>query len=223
MNGGELSIGTMKMMIAVAVVACIAGGLVMLRSSFGTLFCMDSICLMLLGGAAIMAAMKYTLGRDPYGYRGLGDASVFLFFGIVAVLGSYFVATHTIGSWFLLLPAAAIGCFSVGVLNVNNIRDMKTDSATRSTVAIRLGEKGARIYQTILIAFGWILMTLYCVFRFQDPGHYLYFLSAPLFIIHIKGIWSREGRALDPMLPLLVTGTLCFALLAGVGFVVFLF
>ena len=111
LNGGELSIGTMKMMIAVAVVACIAGGLVMLRSSFGTLFCMDSICLMLLGGAAIMAAMKYTLGRDPYGYRGLGDASVFLFFGIVAVLGSYFVATHTIGSWFLLLPAAALRRF----------------------------------------------------------------------------------------------------------------
>ena len=223
LNGGELSIGTMKMMIAVAVVACIAGGLVMLRSSFGTLFCMDSICLMLLGGAAIMAAMKYTLGRDPYGYRGLGDASVFLFFGIVAVLGSYFVATHTIGSWFLLLPAAAIGCFSVGVLNVNNIRDMKSDAATRSTVAIRLGEKGARIYQTVLIALGWILMTLYCVFRFQDPWHYLYFLSAPLFILHIKGIWSREGRALDPMLPLLVTGTFCFALLAGTGFVVFLF
>ena len=89
--------------------------------------------------------MRYTLGPSPYGYRGLGDIAVFIFFGLVSVLGGYYVCAHTISSPMLILPSAAIGCFSVGVLNVNNIRDMKTDSANRVTVAIKLGLRGSRI------------------------------------------------------------------------------
>ena len=121
LNGGVLTIGEMKVLIGVFVFLCILFGTAMTLRSFGTLWDLTSILVLLMGAAAIMGAMKYTLGRNPYGYRGLGDVYVSLFFGLVAVLGSYFVASHTL-FWRLLLPGAAVGFFSMGVLNVNNIR-----------------------------------------------------------------------------------------------------
>ena len=122
LNSGVLTIRQMKGLVAGAVVACLVFGGWMIHQSFGTFLGLEPVCLMMLGVAAISAAMKYTLGRNPYGYRGLGDIYVFLFFGIVSVLGAYFVAAHTIPSWILLLPAAGIGFMSVCVLNFNNMR-----------------------------------------------------------------------------------------------------
>ena len=217
LNSGVLTIREMKWLIGLFVVLCIVSGTAMTLLSFGTLWDMTSILVLLMGAAAIMGAMKYTLGRNPYGYRGLGDVYVFLFFGLVAVLGGYFVACHTL-FWRLLLPAAAVGCFSVGVLNVNNIRDMETDAANRVTVAIRLGEKRAKIYQTILIVLGWILMLTYCQLRMFSWWHYLFVITLPLFVLLLRGVWKRTGKALDPMLPLLVISTFLFCLLAGLGF-----
>ena len=222
LNSGVLSIGDMKVLIGIFVALCIISGTAMTLLSFGTLWELTPILVLLLGAGAIMGAMKYTLGRNPYGYRGLGDFYVFVFFGLVAVLGSYFVASHTL-FWRLLLPGAAVGCFSVGVLNVNNIRDMETDAANRVTVAIRLGERKAKIYQTILIVLGWILMLAYCQLRMFSWWHYLFVLTLPLFILHLRGVWKRTGKALDPMLPLLVMSTFLFCVLAGIGFCAHLF
>ncbi|MBO4427703.1 MAG: 1,4-dihydroxy-2-naphthoate octaprenyltransferase [Bacteroidales bacterium] len=223
LNGGELTICGMKGLIAGAVVACCVSGAAMIHLSFGTFLCMESICLLLLGGCAIAAAMRYTLGRNPYGYRGLGDLYVFLFFGIVSVTGSYFVCAHTLLGWKLLLPAAAIGFFSMGVLNVNNIRDMATDAPNRRTVAIRLGVHRARIYQTVLICLGWICMIAYCALRFADWKHWIYFAVLPLFILHLRMVWTRSGRSLDPALPMLVMSTFALAVLASLGFCAYLF
>lgn len=222
LNGGVLSIAEMKRLIGVFVVLCLVFGTAMTLRSFGTLWDMTAILILLLGAAAIMGAMRYTLGRNPYGYRGLGDVYVFLFFGLVAVLGSYFVASHTL-FWRLLLPGAAVGCFSVGVLNVNNIRDMETDAPNRVTVAIRLGERKAKIYQTVLIVLGWLLMLAYCQLRMFSWWHYLFVLTLPLYVLHLRGVWQRSGKALDPMLPLLVVSTFLLCLLAGIGFCVHLF
>ena len=223
LNSGAMTIREMKILIGIFVGLCIVSGLAMIWVSFGTLLSMESICLMLLGAAAILGAMKYTLGRNPYGYRGLGDVFVFIFFGIVSVLGGYFVAAHTVHSWYLLLPASSIGFFSVGVLNVNNIRDMETDAANRITVAIKLGEKRAKIYQTVLIVLGWACMVAYVCLRFFDPWHWLFVITLPLYILHLAGVWKRTGKALDPMLPLLVVSTFLLALLAGMGFIIYLF
>lgn len=223
LNSGEMAINDMKTLIKIAVAVCVIFGLAMTWVSFGTIFEMAPILVLLLGAAAIMGAMKYTLGRNPYGYRGLGDLFVFLFFGIVSVAGSYFVAAHEISSWKIFLPAAAIGFFSVAVLNVNNIRDMKTDAANRVTVAIRLGECRAKIYQTILIVLGWAAMIVFCLLRIFDPWHYLFVLTLPLYVMHVVGVWKRHDKDLDPMLPLLVMSTFAFAALGGVGFVAYLF
>ena len=88
-------------------------------------------------------------------------------------------------------------------------------------MALRLGERNARIYHTVLIVLGWLCMIGYCLGRFFDPWHYLFVLTLPLYIRHLSGVWKLKERALDPMLPLLVMSTFLFALLAGFGFMKF--
>lgn len=223
LNSGVLTIGQMKGMVAGAVVACLVFGGWMIRQSFGTLLGLEPVCLMMLGVAAISAAMKYTLGRNPYGYRGLGDIYVFLFFGIVSVLGAYFVAAHTIPSWILLLPAAGIGFLSICVLNVNNMRDMETDAANRRTVALRLGLKGARVYQTVLTVLGCLCLVLYSSLRFFDVWHYMFVPLFAGYAVGLRMVWTRIGRELDKALPLYVIVTFLVAVTMGLGYIVFLF
>lgn len=219
---GLISEKEYRAMIVVYVLLSAASGLAMIWFSFGTFFDYGAFITMLLGVAAISGAIKYTLGRNPYGYRGLGDVYVFIFFGIVAVLGSYFVATHEIRTWILLLPAASVGFLSTAVLNVNNLRDMESDAATRRTIPVRIGEKKAKIYHTFLIAGGWLGMTAFAMLRIFDWWHYLYVVTLPLFIFHLVMVWKNSGKALDPQLPFLVISTFMFSLLAGFGFVRFL-
>ena len=223
LNTGEMTVGQMKALIGVFVGLCIVFGTLMTWRAFGTLWDLTPILVLMLGAAAIAGAMKYTLGRNPYGYRAKGDIYVFMFFGLVAVLGAYFVCTQGVGlTWKLLLPAAGIGCFSVGVLNVNNIRDMKTDAANRVTVAIKLGEHRAKIYQTVLICLGWCCMIAFTLLSWPDWRHWIWVITLPLYVLHLRGVWTRTGRALDPMLPLLVMSTFALSLLMGLGFCLFL-
>ena len=221
LGSGDMTIGDIKKLILMFIGLCVISGLAMIQVSFGSIFKTESICLEALGAAAIVGAMKYTLGKNPYGYRGLGDVFVFIFFGLVSVLGGYYVAARELPSLIMLLPASAIGCFSVGVLNVNNIRDMKTDAVNRVTVAIKLGMKGARIYQTILVTLGWALILVFCAVYDFAPGHYIFIITIPLYIKHLQGVWTRSERALDPMLPILVISTFFLSILAGAGFLIF--
>ena len=209
---GEMTVPQMKRLIAVIICLCCVSGLLMVLFSFrGHL--LQSCLFILLGAATIWAAMHYTLGKNPYGYRGLGDIFVFIFFGLVSTLGAGYICSHSFDPLWLL-PASAIGCLSVGVLNVNNIRDMKTDAATRTTVALMLGLKRARIYQTILISLGWVLML---TFTLLNSSSFLFAVTLPLFIIHLRGVWTREERRLDPMLPLLVMSTFVMSIIFAVG------
>lgn len=217
---GEMTINEMKFLIAASVGGTCLSGLAMIFFSFGTLFTIVPLALICLGGAALLAAMKYTLGSNPYGYRGLGDLFVFIFFGIVSVYGGYFVCSHQLFDFAVLIPAAGIGCFSMGVLNVNNIRDMKTDSGTRVTVAIRMGGRGARIYQTVLIALGWALLVTFAALTASSWTGWIFLVTLPLYGLHIKGIWTKSDRALDPMLPLLVMSTFVTSILFGIGLVI---
>ncbi len=221
LGSGDMTIGDIKKLILMFIGLCVISGLAMIQVSFGSLFKTESICLEALGAAAIVGAMKYTLGKNPYGYRGLGDVFVFIFFGLVSVLGGYYVAARELPPLIMLLPASAIGCFSVGVLNVNNIRDMKTDAVNRVTVAIKLGMKGARIYQTVLVTLGWALILVFCAVYDFAPGHYIFIITLPLYIKHLQGVWTRSERALDPMLPMLVISTFFLSILAGAGFLIF--
>ncbi|MBQ9417261.1 MAG: 1,4-dihydroxy-2-naphthoate octaprenyltransferase [Bacteroidales bacterium] len=163
--------------------------------------------LLALGAAAIWAATHYTLGKKPYGYVGLGDLFVFIFFGLVSVLGSYFVIAHTLDFriW-LLAPAVGMGLLSVAVLNVNNIRDMQSDEGIRKTVPLRIGRKAAQWYQTFLVVAGTLLMCA-CNYRWW------YSFAVGGIAVHLWMVWTRKGRRLDPALPILVLSTFLLALL----------
>lgn len=215
LNSGVLTVEQMRRLIRAFVALCCIFGAAMVWVSYGTFFCWAAMGLLVLGACAIWAAMHYTMGKNPYGYRGLGDIFVFIFFGLVSVLGAFFVCCHRLDSWALVLPAAGIGFFSVGVLNINNIRDMKTDAANRVTMALRLGLRGARIYQTVLIVLGWAALIASALLSLCDrcPGGWWFLLTLPLFAVHIYGVWTRTDRALDRFFPMLVFGTFLLAVL----------
>ncbi len=206
MTDGGLTVKQMWRAINTMVVLCAVSGLAMLLLSF-PLLSSYFLVLTLLGAAAIWAATHYTLGKNPYGYRGLGDLFVFLFFGLVSVLGSYFVIAHSLvfEAW-LLCPAAGVGLLSVAVLNVNNIRDMASDEGLRKTIPLRIGARAAQWYQTALIVGGIALM---CAPDFR------WWLCFPVggIAVHLWMVWSRKGKQLDPALPILVISTFLLALL----------
>jgi len=215
---GALDVNDFKRLIAVFAGLCCLFGAAMVWTSFGTFLDWQPALLLLLGAAAIWAAMHYTLGKNPYGYRGLGDVSVFIFFGLVSVMGAYFVVAHTLDSPLLLLPAAAIGCFSVGVLNVNNIRDMESDAKHRVTIPLKIGSRKAKIYQTTLIVTAWICMLAFTLSSYTSGWNFLYLATLPPYALHLNMVWKRDGKDLDPALPLLVLTTFVLSLLAGIGY-----
>ncbi len=192
---------------AMVVVCCIVG-LAMIWVSYSPWW------MVLVGEVAIWAATHYTLGKKPYGYIGLGDLFVFIFFGPVSVLGSFFVLVHDI-HWYYMLPASGIGLLSVAVLNVNNIRDMQSDEGVRKTVPLRIGVHRAKWYQTVLVTLGWLLTT--CSYYGNTIFSWLILCTLPLFVWHIVGVWRREGKRLDSMLPLLVMSTFLLSLLYSIG------
>ncbi len=171
-----------------------------------------------LGLLAIAAAITYTAGKRPYGYAGLGDVSVLVFFGWVGVLGVYFLHTST---WrpALLLPATACGLLATAVLNVNNIRDLTSDRAAgKRSLPVRLGPRRARIYHlalltgALLAALGYVVLVPGTAFR------YLFLLTLPLLAYNGYAVWRYERPAeLDPYLRQMALSTLVFVLTFGVG------
>lgn len=171
------------------------------------------------GGLALVAAVTYTVGRRPYGYRGLGDLSVFLFFGLLGVLGTYYLFTQQFDPW-LVLPAAGCGFLATAVLNVNNIRDINTDLATgKRTFVVRIGHRWARRYHYFLVIGGGLMAIIYIVFR----AHTLWpWLCLPAWIPLLRSAWvvkhSEDPSLLDKQLKRTAMGSLLFNLLLAIGF-----
>ncbi|WP_167386738.1 1,4-dihydroxy-2-naphthoate polyprenyltransferase [Aeromonas cavernicola] len=147
---GLISKQQMCVAMALTALAAVASGLLLLGYAFGGQW-LQILAFVALGGAAIVAAVTYTVGQTPYGYRGFGDISVFLFFGLLGVLGSYYLFTHAL-AWDLLLPATACGLLATAVLNINNVRDIETDAASgKITLAVRFGRRRAIAYHWVLL------------------------------------------------------------------------
>lgn len=217
LQDGIMTIKDMKILIVCFALLCVGFGLCMIHSAFGGLNNVMSYSFIGLGAAAIWAATRYTLGKHPYGYHGFGDIAVFIFFGFATTAGGYIICRGSLDSQEILIPAAAIGCFSVGVLNVNNIRDMKTDAATRTTLAIMMGPAMAKLYQTVLILLGLAFMITYSSLAGGSLWRWMYVITLPLYIRHLYVVYTRKDRDLDSALPLLVMATFAFAVLASVG------
>lgn len=175
-----------------------------------------------LGIACILAAIGYTVGKKPYGYMGLGDIFVFIFFGLVSVCGSYFLFTKSF-SWDLLFPATAVGMLSMAVLNLNNMRDIVNDElAGKKTLALRLGFRNAMIYEIILLQLPILLMLAFLMYNgFQQKGIYYPFivmiLIFPFMKIRRSIMAVKEPKMLDPFLKQVGILTFLMAVLTAFG------
>ncbi len=172
-----------------------------------------------LGLAAIAAAIKYTVGKNPYGYSGFGDVFVFLFFGVVGVGGSFYLVSGGIWDSLILLPAASIGLLSTAVLNLNNMRDaLKDEAAGKRTLVVMMGRTNARTYHQFLLIVPFGCMMAF-FFAMRVPlQHHFYLVALPMMGANsIKVLRTNDLSALDPELKKVAIGTFLFALLAGVG------
>jgi 1,4-dihydroxy-2-naphthoate octaprenyltransferase len=171
-----------------------------------------------LGVLSIIAAITYTAGKKPYGYAGLGDISVLIFFGWLGVLGTYYLHTHQF-NWSYLLPATSCGLFAAAVLNVNNIRDIESDSkAGKKSIPVRLGKQKAMVYHALLLSLGIVLALAYVVLHYHDLFQFLFLLSIPLLIKNFYGIYrSQQSSQIDPYLKQMALTTLLFVLTFGIG------
>lgn len=170
-----------------------------------------------LGLLAIWAAISYTSGNNPYGYAGLGDLSVFLFFGLLGVLGTFFLHTQSF-DLLSVLVASALGCFSTAVLNINNIRDIDSDrKAGKMSIPVRIGKKAAIRYNWGLILGGYFMMIAFALLS-QQPYSLLVLLSLPLAIKVGMGVQQAQSSAeTDPFLKKMAMSTLLSVLLFGIG------
>jgi 1,4-dihydroxy-2-naphthoate octaprenyltransferase len=174
----------------------------------------------LLGILSIIAAIKYTAGSKPYGYAGLGDISVFIFFGWIGVMGTYYLQTQSITPS-LFLPATTCGLFSVAVLNINNIRDIESDKiAGKKSIPVRIGRRRARVYHWCLLVGGLICTLIYTFINFHSYFQFLFLLTLPFLIKNGIMISTLNNSAeLNPYLKQMAISTLLFVITFGVGLI----
>ena len=169
---------------------------------------------LLIGIAAIAAAITYTMGEKPYGYNGLGDVFVFLFFGLVGVIGSFFLFSKSLEIT-VIFPALSAGLLSVAVLNFNNMRDIENDARTgKRTFAVRIGLQGAKQYQYLLVVSAFLSLIAFALFEKFRLQQYLFLLLMPLFAQMIKSmIKINKPAEFDPFLKKTALGTFGLSIL----------
>lgn len=217
-QSGAISSAAMKRAMVICGVLAFISGCALITIALGTTT--TTLLFLLLGVGAIGAAVKYTFGKNPYGYAGLGDVSVFFFFGIVGVCGTFYLHTSHFESM-VLLPATAMGLLSAGVLNLNNMRDMANDRASgKRTLVVRMGSERAKVYHGALVVGGFGSLGVFSSFYGQGWMFWLFLLALPGFIIHLKRVLANtEPRLLDPQLKTLAMTTFLTAILFSLGLI----
>ncbi len=171
-----------------------------------------SLIFILLGIGSIGAAIKYTVGKSAYGYSGFGDVFVFIFFGLVSVVGSNFLFTHFI-DWKLFLPATAIGLLSVAVLNLNNMRDIENDKiARKNTLVVKMGLKWAKKYHEIILAMGMLSFMMFLMLIKSSLLPVL-LINIPIIMNMNKVNKSEKYEDFDPELKKVALSTFALSIL----------
>lgn len=190
--------------------------------AFGHMYLLYALLIVFLGGLSIYAAINYTMGDSPYGYRALGDVFVFIFFGFVSVLGSYLLNIKSIDH-IVYLPATTLGLLSVAVLNLNNMRDLEADKKVgKVTLAVKLGTRNAKHYHFFLILSAMLIAIVFSVLYYVEPYNFLYLISFIPLILHLKHIKKASVPSdFDSQLKVLALTTFVFSILLGVGYLLY--
>ena len=216
LQSGIISPKQMRNAIIINVIICLFLVVTLIYQAFGADQFLTSFIFIVLGVFAIIAAIKYTVGASAYGYKALGDIMVFLFFGWLSVLGTYFLYSKQI-DFLMLLPASAVGLLSAGVLNLNNMRDFESDKGShKHTLAGYLGLKNARNYHLTLILTAMVLMLLYFGLSTQNLPILIIMIGfIPLFI-HLSVFYKVQSpKDYDPQLKVLALSTFLLAFIFG--------
>ena len=215
-SSGMISPKQMKTGILITAIFSMISAIVLIYYAFGAEDFLHSLLFFMLGIASVIAALKYTIGKNAYGYSGLGDVFVFLFFGLLSVLGSYYLLDHQM-VWDLLLPASAIGFLSMAVLNLNNMRDIENDAKNnKNTLVVSLGSSKAKFYHYVLICLAVLLTLLYSIINDHSIRQLIYVIAFSPLIINLVTVYkNKEPKLLDSELKKVALSTFFFALLFG--------
>lgn len=217
-QSGSISRRSMKFAVIVFIALSLISGISLIALSFGNTFNLTAFIFFIMGCGAIAAAIKYTVGRNPYGYVGFGDFFVFLFFGLVGVCGSYFLMVHEF-QILIILPAAAVGLLSSAVLNLNNLRDHVNDKASgKITLVVKFGFKNGKIYHWFLLFIPFLLLIAYATIHFRTVWNFMFLAALPLQIGNFVRVWKNsEPQLLDIELKRMALLTILVVLLFGIG------
>jgi 1,4-dihydroxy-2-naphthoate octaprenyltransferase len=215
-ESGLIHPASMRKMIGVFTGLSLVSGLALLWVAFKTDL-HNWLVFLSLGLLSIAAAITYTAGRRPYGYAGLGDVSVLIFFGFIGVGGSAYLFTlqfHEAMLW----PALSCGLLATGVLNLNNLRDRESDAlAGKKTIPVRFGRRAGQFYHATLITGALACAVVYVARQYVSAVQLLFLLTIPLFVLNVRAVFVLEEARLDPWLRQLALSTLLFVLLFGAG------
>ena len=219
---GKISAQKMKSAVIITAGLSLLTTIILLYKTFITNYLSEFFIFLGLGVLCILAAIGYTIGKNSYGYMGLGDVMVFIFFGIVSVGGSYFLFTKT-WSWDILLPASAVGMLSTAVLNLNNMRDMESDRLSgKKTFALRIGFRNAMIYQIVLMQLPLIFILIFLMKNnlHTKKGYYPFIVMImffPMTALRRKIMQTKDPKELDHFLKQTAIITLATAILLACG------
>lgn len=220
-QSGIISLQQMKTGIIITSILAFISGIGLLYVAFKGELNYYFLIFLLIGIGAIAAAIKYTVGKKAYGYSGMGDLFVFLFFGLVGVLGTYYLLTQSF-EWFAILPAIAMGTFSTAVLNLNNMRDIDNDREMgKNTLVVSMGSENAKKYHYSLFFWGYAAYVAYCILKFKLELTLVMCIPLVLVgIIHtihlLKVSKTKTPKDFDPELKKIALSALLFAVLVWV-------
>lgn len=217
-QSGAISVKQMKNGIILTSALTFLIAVLLIYISFGKENFFYTLLFLVLGVTSIVAALKYTIGNSAYGYRGLGDVFVFLFFGLLSVLGSYFLYAKEF-DWLLVLPACAVGLLSTGVLNLNNMRDEISDkTSNKNTLVVKIGGKKAKFYHFTILILAMFSLLVFAFLKDLKAIQYLFVLGfIPLFL-HLKRISTyQHPKQYDPELKVVALSTFLISVLLSIS------
>jgi 1,4-dihydroxy-2-naphthoate octaprenyltransferase len=215
-QSGKITKEQMKKAIGILIGLSLLSGISLLYFSYEVIGLYGVVSLFTLGIASIIAAITYTNGKKPYGYAGLGDISVFIFFGLVAVCGTYYLQVGSL-DWDVIFPSVSCGLFSVAVLNVNNMRDIDSDMAAgKKSIPARIGFQNAKFYHLFIILSALISLISYSYMHNAEINNYIYLITVLPFILTLVKIFKTDDKqSLDPLLKVTSLSTFVLVILFG--------
>ncbi|WP_396173838.1 1,4-dihydroxy-2-naphthoate polyprenyltransferase [Flavobacterium sp.] len=222
-QSGMITPNAMKKAIGLTAVITLTFAVLLIYFAFKESYLLYSLFFLMLGILAIASAIRYTVGKGAYGYRGFGDLFVFIFFGMVSTFGVYFMFSKSI-DWLLLLPATAIGFLSVGVLNLNNMRDEESDrKAGKNTIVVKMGGENAKKYHFFLVISAMVLVLLFAYLNNFHFDQYIFVVAYFPLISHLITVYKNKNpKLLDPELKKLALSTFFLSILLSLCLIFFI-